>query len=593
MQRFAAVFVLIMLLATTAAVAADWPLHRSSLARLGKAGETLDPPLSLAWQFHTEGKIESSPAISGNTVYFGSNDGFVYAVDATSGALKWRYDDGGGATTNDRLVMSSPCVDNGQVYVSTYNGHLLALDATTGALVWDYAYGGQNMASPVASGGFVYCGTGYPVKSIFAVRASDGQKVWECPTLQYVHSSPAVVGGKVYIGANDGNMRALDAATGAVSWSYSSNGGMYLASPAVDNGKVFFAPGGWNRRVYALNTSGAWQWEYGVAPGPGQTTINVSSPAVSGTSVYIVAGNPKERLFSLDSATGAKRWEFEVGPTSTGIEAFASSPVVSGSTVYVGSWDGTVYGIDATAGTQKWSYKLPGGIGASPAVANGSLYVGCTDGTLYAFSPAAKPMVFTSPTDFVHTGWNLVSLPGIPTNPDPVAVFAGYDIGNSSFQYWRNDVEGGGYQIYGDSFGWKGPMQVGIPYWLLNESSGYTISFSGTLIATDQVLTIPAHAAAPYWFMFSHPLNHRTPCTSVRFSTAGSPTPVDWPTAYANHIVESTALTFEATTGSFVIVGPGTQFVDRDCLEPWYGYWLLADSTDETRIHIPAAPVQP
>ncbi|WP_211265558.1 outer membrane protein assembly factor BamB family protein [Actinacidiphila oryziradicis] len=102
----------------------------------------------------------------GGTVYVGSGDGKVYALDAVTGTERWTH------TTGD-AVDSSPAVVGGTVYVGSNDHMLYALDAVTGTERWTYATGGA------------------------------------------VRSSPAVVGGTVYVGSNDSTVFALDAASGA------------------------------------------------------------------------------------------------------------------------------------------------------------------------------------------------------------------------------------------------------------------------------------------------------------------------------------------------------------------------------------------
>jgi outer membrane protein assembly factor BamB len=71
-----------------------------------------------------------------------------------------------------------------------------------------------------------------------------------------VFSSPAVAGGVVYAGSADGNLYALDAATGARLWSAATGGSVY-ASPAVTNGTVYV--GSTDGNVYAYDLAGAAQ----------------------------------------------------------------------------------------------------------------------------------------------------------------------------------------------------------------------------------------------------------------------------------------------------------------------------------------------
>ena len=70
------------------------------------------PPLGLLWSYETGDSVHSSPAVAGGTVYVGSDDGHVYALDVTTGDLVWSYE-------TDDWVYSSPTVADGTVYVGS------------------------------------------------------------------------------------------------------------------------------------------------------------------------------------------------------------------------------------------------------------------------------------------------------------------------------------------------------------------------------------------------------------------------------------------------------------------------------------------
>jgi outer membrane protein assembly factor BamB len=74
----------------------------------------------ILWEVQTSGAVESSPAVSGTTVYFGSEDGHLYAVDAETGMERWSYLTGG-------KITSSPAVADGTVYVGSHDGNVYAI----------------------------------------------------------------------------------------------------------------------------------------------------------------------------------------------------------------------------------------------------------------------------------------------------------------------------------------------------------------------------------------------------------------------------------------------------------------------------------
>ena len=168
----------------TLSSAADWPMQGHDAAHSGVAGESVEPPLEVLWKYKT-GAGYSSPAVSGGMVYVGSNDGYVYALDASSGSLKWKY------KTGDS-VASSPAVSGGVVYVGSHDGYVYALDASSGNLKWKYKTGGGG-SSPAVSGGVVYVGSHWDYFYAFAPAPTP------TPTTGTISVSSAPSGASIYL----------------------------------------------------------------------------------------------------------------------------------------------------------------------------------------------------------------------------------------------------------------------------------------------------------------------------------------------------------------------------------------------------------
>ncbi len=73
------------------------------------------------WNYPTNGKIVSCPALLDSMVIFGSLDGNLYAVDSHTGNLKWQFETGGS-------ILASPTVADGVVYIGSEDGNLYALE---------------------------------------------------------------------------------------------------------------------------------------------------------------------------------------------------------------------------------------------------------------------------------------------------------------------------------------------------------------------------------------------------------------------------------------------------------------------------------
>jgi outer membrane protein assembly factor BamB len=126
------------------------------------------------WEFQTGARgVFSSPAIgSDGTVYVGSDDANVYALNGATGAKKWKFQTGG-------YVYSSPAIgSDGTVYVGSDDNKVYALNGATGAKKWEFLTGGLFGSSPaIGFDGTVYVGSGD--KKVYALNGATGAKKWE------------------------------------------------------------------------------------------------------------------------------------------------------------------------------------------------------------------------------------------------------------------------------------------------------------------------------------------------------------------------------------------------------------------------------
>ncbi|MFG2935909.1 PQQ-binding-like beta-propeller repeat protein [Streptomyces sp. NPDC048282] len=101
-----------------------------------------------------------------------------------------------------------------------------------------------------------------------------------------------------------------------------------------------------------------------------------SSPTVFGGLVYF--GSWDNSLYAVNAATGEKRWSSDTGSGVT------SSPTVASGVVYVGGGDRYLYALNATSGEKNWSFPTGNAVYSSPTVAGDLVYVGSNDHHLYA-----------------------------------------------------------------------------------------------------------------------------------------------------------------------------------------------------------------
>ncbi|MHC4579995.1 MAG: outer membrane protein assembly factor BamB family protein, partial [Planctomycetota bacterium] len=109
----------------------DWPTYRHDAARSGMASTAIPAKLERAWSRDIGGKL-TSPVISAGKVFLASVETHtVHATDAVSGRQLWEYTAGG-------RVDSPPTIYEGRVLFGSADGWVYCLDASDGALAWRF-----------------------------------------------------------------------------------------------------------------------------------------------------------------------------------------------------------------------------------------------------------------------------------------------------------------------------------------------------------------------------------------------------------------------------------------------------------------------
>ncbi|MDP3878960.1 MAG: PQQ-binding-like beta-propeller repeat protein [Dehalococcoidales bacterium] len=373
----------------SSSVTGQWAMFQHDLGRSGNANSNgILPRGEIKWVFPTGGAVHSSPAVANGTVYIGSRDNKLYALDANTGAKRWEF-------TTDSWVDSSPVVADGVVYFGSNDSKLYALDAGTGKKLWDFkTQYAITSAAAVANGVVYFGGDDY---YLYALDSKDGTKIWDYRTRGIVKSSPVVANGILYAGTGSDFSYALDTRDGRFRLRFLSHYPVY-SSPVVNGSTVYFihsdgslfAVDGYARswpHEHALKPHWTQLWLMGI-PGipqpPPQSGFlwgikiggtGSSSPAIANGTLYAGSDN---RLVAVDLEKHQRIWEFEADST------IRSSPAVTDTAVFVGSEGGIFYAIDAASGEKLWDIPFANQIVSSPAVVNGTIYIASYDGNVYA-----------------------------------------------------------------------------------------------------------------------------------------------------------------------------------------------------------------
>ncbi len=191
-------------------------------------------------------------------------------------------------------------------------------------------------------------------------------ETWRRTYPDQVTSSPAIAGEIVLFGCRDGNVYALDRASGDLLWKFPATAGIG-ASPAVIGERLIVAD--YNGWVYALATRNGDQiWKRKL---PAKI---VSSPHVRDDRVLV--GCLDGSAYCLSAVDGNLYWKKKTNGRIRG------TPASSEEAFFVPSYDGFLYGFSAVTGELLWRCGMGGPVASSPAVQEGFVVVGSPDGSV-------------------------------------------------------------------------------------------------------------------------------------------------------------------------------------------------------------------
>ena len=292
----------------------------------------------------------SSPAVFDHSILVGTSNGTVIRLNASDGSVQWET-----PLLAQPLfsgITSSPKVAFDRVFIGTFNesggpGEVVALWANNGSIAWRHPTGSVHYSSTASADGSVYVGimgkynttsqvTFDPPYGVLALNAATGEENWFFPTAGSVAASPAIAGPRLIAPSKDGNVYAINRATGTLAWHAQMDAG--ISSPAVSGATVFVGGGafGGNGLVVALDvTTGVRRWSF--APnGPVQASITYADGKV-----VFATNSAQGTVYALNATTGTLVWSFEPSPA----EYILGSPVIADGLVFAPSDNGHVYAL--------------------------------------------------------------------------------------------------------------------------------------------------------------------------------------------------------------------------------------------------------
>ncbi len=317
------------------------------------------------WNIGSGGSINQRILIHDGVVYFGSMDYNVYAVDANTLEELWRF------RTNGIIMESSPVTDGDTLYVGSFDGYMYALDLS-GRLQWKFKTSGKIISCAAIEDEHLYfCGQD---AYVYCLDKRNGKLVWKFRTGDEIAGTVAVDGDRIFVGSFDGYFYCLDKETGKEVWRCKTGAEIYcIGPPYVKDGIVYF--GSFDNYMYALRTSdGGEIWrvrlgQYGIASGPVpyknlllqqsrdgilyaigyegkikwqfRTDLLVAIPYVEGENIYM--GAEDTHIYCIDGH-GHLKWKTKTGGATWWM------PAILGQRLFVGSWDCKLYVLDKRNG---------------------------------------------------------------------------------------------------------------------------------------------------------------------------------------------------------------------------------------------------
>jgi outer membrane protein assembly factor BamB len=181
-----------------------------------------------------DGRVWSSPVLSGDTLYVASIDRRLQAISIPDGAVEWE--------DTDSPIAGDLALGAGSLLVGGFDQRVRAFDlGTAGQERWSFDSNTWFWARPLVVDGTVYV---VDVDGIvFALNADSGVERWRS-TASYgeVRAEPALAGGLLVVATRDGTLAAFDPTSGALRWGpVDPEQGSLLANPLVlDSGDVLY-----------------------------------------------------------------------------------------------------------------------------------------------------------------------------------------------------------------------------------------------------------------------------------------------------------------------------------------------------------------
>jgi polyvinyl alcohol dehydrogenase (cytochrome) len=343
-------------------------------AAAGLSAETV-PTLTLKWAFGFPNGRQAfgQPTVAGGRIFVGSDNGYVYSLDAASGCVYWSFQAKGGVRTAITIAPVKTADARFAAFFGDIRANVYAIDAETGKLLWT-AHADSHAVARITGAPAFHDGRLYvPVSSV--EEAVGGNPKYPCCTFR-------------------GSVIAYDANSGAKHWQTFTIGEAAVQIKKTSLGTQLWGPAGaavWSaptidperRRIYVSTSNG---YTY---PAANTTNSVLALDLETGKRLWARQLTPNDAfLIGCGPKSTSETCPQEVGPDF----AIGTSPILKtlpgGRRILaVGQKSGLAWGINPDDGTVLWQHRVGqgsplGGIEWGGAADDQHVYYPNADGLL-------------------------------------------------------------------------------------------------------------------------------------------------------------------------------------------------------------------
>lgn len=323
-----------------------------------------------AWTYATDGYIDADLIARADRLSVASWDGHLHVLNREGGVVWTR-------NLND-TIDATPALDKERLFVQTWSREVYALDAASGDLLWRFDFS-PSRADDHRQGGLLVIDGRLLVPAwngtLFALDAATGEKLWSFAAGQPLRARPAHDGRLLYLASGDGTLSALSD-EGVLRWQKRLDAPLLSSPTLIPQGVVVVNREG---QVFAFDPAGQPLWQQPLA-----------EPCYYGRAVYdddaLYLATAGGRLWKLDATSGVPVWGAPLAGPSY------AAPLVDNGRVYIGDNNGVLQVYGADSGDLIASTVLEREIQGRPLSWSDLLLVGSRDHQVHAFRVVEKPL---------------------------------------------------------------------------------------------------------------------------------------------------------------------------------------------------------